>query len=243
MWQGPVQGARISLRVNRFSSTKNDVSRHKQKEDRVHQEVRDSTKMSNMMRESGLENRRFVLLQGPSSRFFAHLGRALRSRGADVTKIGFCPGDRLFWARSAGTYLPYRDPTSAFADWLRVVMISERTTDLIMLGDGRALHACAVELISAHSMDVRIWIIEHGYLRPDLILIEPDGMGGASTIPERNFTAAEVTPHSIAPSWKGSFFRYAVLDVAYHASNVLFSRLRYPHYRCHSGIHPLIEYG
>lgn len=242
MWQCLVQGVRIFLRFNGYSSIRDDMSRHKQKGARVHQGVRDSTEMSNMMREIGLDYRRFVLLQGPSSRFFAHLARALRSHGADVKKIGFCPGDRLFWARSAGSYLPYRGQTSGFGDWLREVMISERTTDVIMLGDGRALHACAVEMLAARSLDVRIWIVEHGYLRPDLILIEPDGMGGASTIPDRNFTAAEITPHLMAPSWKGSFFRYAIMDVAYHASNILFSRLRYPHYSCHSGIHPLSEY-
>ena len=32
------------------------------------------------------------------------------------------------------------------------------------------------------------------------------------------------------------------MDVAYHLSNVLLSKLSYPHYQAHSGIHPFTEY-
>ena len=189
-----------------------------------------------------LSKRRFVLLQGPSSRFFAHLGRALKARGASVTKIGFCPGERLFWSGSAGGYLAYRGRMEEFSDWLGETMTRGATTDVVMLGDGRAPHAAAIQLIKRLGFDVRIWIVEHGYLRPDLILIEPDGMGGGSTIPQQQVGQTPASDARTGPRWKGSFFRFAAWDVAYHLRNVIFSKLSYPLYQAHSGIHPFAEF-
>ncbi|WP_172294620.1 capsular biosynthesis protein [Pseudoruegeria sp. HB172150] len=189
-----------------------------------------------------LEGRRFLLLQGPSSRFFLHLGFALRARGGDVSKVGFCPGERIFWNGRAGRYLSYRGRAEAFGAWFRETAVSLGVTDVIMLGDGRTPHAAAIEEITTHRMNVRIWIVEHGYLRPDLILIEPDGMGGASTIPARFLAAGNIAQVGTLPRWKGSFRRYAAMDVTYHASNLALSWLTYPHYRSHSGIHPIREY-
>ena len=188
-----------------------------------------------------LRGRRFVLLQGPSSRFFRHFGRALRAQDATVTRIGFCPGDRLLWARSAGRYLPYRGRPEAFGAWLRDVLTEDATTDIVMLGDGRAPHAAALEMLATSGLTAQPWIIEHGYLRPNLILIEPNGMGGASTLPHRDFADTKATPPAAA-DWPGSFARYAAMDVAYHVSNLLLAPVFYPHHRPHSGIHPIAEY-
>jgi capsular polysaccharide export protein len=188
-----------------------------------------------------LEGRRFALLQGPSSRFFAHLGRALKERGAEVARIGFCPGDRLFWNAAAGDYLPYRGTDEDFPGWLHTFAAGRATTDMVMLGDGRAFHRAALEAVAGWNMPIRTWIVEHGYLRPNLILIEPDGMGGGSTIPLRPLPENNATPEA-APRWTSSFAAYAAMDIAYHASNVLLSRITYPHYRPHSGIHPIHEY-
>ncbi|MGI9393508.1 MAG: hypothetical protein ACR2OY_02575 [Boseongicola sp.] len=189
-----------------------------------------------------LAGRQFVLLQGPSSRFWAHLGRALRSRGGAVARVGFCPGDRLFWSESAGEYLPYRERVEDFGSWLKDLITARGTTDIIMLGDGRVPHAAAAELIRSQGLPLGLWIVEHGYLRPDLVLIEPNGTGGTSTIPELFPEAAVEGPAENLGEWGGSFARYALMDVAYHLSNLLFAPLRYPHYRPHSGIHPLVEY-
>jgi len=194
-------------------------------------------------RKTALEGRRFGLLQGPSSRFFTHLGRALRGQGAEVWRIGFCPGDRLFWRADAGRYLPYRGSPTAFEDWLADLMRQTGLTDLIMLGDGRAPHVQAIRCARAMSPGPRPWIVEHGYLRPDYILIEPDGMGGASRIPAEFDPEADAPPFDTGALWPAFFARYAAMDVAYHLANVTLSPFSYPHYRAHSGIHPFREYG
>ena len=190
-----------------------------------------------------LSGLRFVLLQGPSSRFFLHLGRALQMKGAAVSRIGFCPGDRLFWTASAGVYVPYRGQPEDFGDWLLARLSEEGTTDILMLGDGRAHHAAALEAIGRSSLSTQAWIIEHGYLRPNLILIEPDGMGGNSRIPDHYKLESTAIPLAAKQhAWPNNFLRDASMDIAYHISNVLFAPLSYPHYHPHSGIHPFLEY-
>lgn len=190
-----------------------------------------------------LQGRRFMLLQGPSSRFLAHLGRALVAQGAQVTKIGFCPGERVFWSRTAGEYIAFRGSDPDYAEWMRAQLERQGTTDILMLGDGRTPHRVAIEC--CEDTDVNIWVFEHGYLRPDLILIEPDGMGGRSLIPAEFAKARDAGGVSFAENparLPHSFLRYAALDVVYHVCNLACAWLRYPHYRAHSGIHPLAEY-
>ena len=194
------------------------------------------------MTKRDLQGRRFVLLQGPSSWFFAHLGQALRNHGGQVARIGFCPGDRLFWRGASGRYAPFRGTAEDFPDWLGGFLRDDGTTDLIMLGDGRVHHAAALAMLEEIQLEVRPWIVEHGYLRPNLILIEPDGMGGRSSIPHRRFDKASEGERE-GSGKPASFAAYAAMDVAYHLSNVFFGRLRYPHYQPHSGIHPFAEYG
>ncbi|MDJ1018022.1 MAG: hypothetical protein QNJ35_16045 [Paracoccaceae bacterium] len=112
-----------------------------------------------------------------------------------------------------------------------------------MLGDGRSWHAEAIALIKAERLPIKIWVVEHGYLRPGLILIEPDGMGGSSTIPDRFATSRTAKDAPRPNGWSPSFLRYAAMDVAYHMSNVAASWHAYPYYTPHSGIPPLVEYG
>src|SRR6056297_2293340 len=46
--------------------------------------------------------RRFLFLQGPHGPFFSGLARRLMAAGADVERIGFTLGDRVFWRGLTG---------------------------------------------------------------------------------------------------------------------------------------------
>lgn len=193
--------------------------------------------------EISLKQRRFLLLQGPSSLFFCHFGKALQSFGAKVYRVGFCPGDRLYWSKESGGYLPFREAPQFFPPWLEQTIDRLGVTDVVMLGDGRLYHAAAISSLLESQNDCNIWICEHGYLRPHLIAVEPKGMGGASLIPQR--FEADIClqrPKPETRSFKTSFLRYAALDVMYHLANVIAAPMTYPHYQSHSGIHPMREY-
>ena len=191
---------------------------------------------------SELTGRVFVLLQGPTSFFFTHLGQELRRRGACVIRVGFCPGDRLYWRKRGGTYAPYRKTRREFAEWITNLLVEENATDIVMLGDGRWPHASGIQAIRIAQLRTQVWIVEHGYLRPDLILIEPNGMGGGSEIPTLPVPAHDESGPAEPQRWPSSFARYAALDIVYHMTNILVSPIGYPPYRAHSGIHPFREY-
>lgn len=176
------------------------------------------------------EERRVLLLQGPSSFFFRELGLCLRARGARVTRLGFCPGDRLYWSRRAGRFRRCAVEGGAFREWMEQFLRHERPTDIIMLGDGRFYHRETIAAANRLPDPPRLHIIEHGLIRPGWILVEPEGMGSASAIP-RSFCASERCAVPEAPEMvRPGFLRYAVLDIGYHAAGMALGRLYNRHY-------------
>ncbi|MEM9198130.1 MAG: capsular biosynthesis protein, partial [Pseudomonadota bacterium] len=104
--------------------------------------------------------RHVLLLQGPFSWFFTHLGRALRARGAQVTRVLLCPGDALFW-RGPGA-VSYRGRPEHWARWIADLAAKRGVSDLVCLGDGRAWHRDAIAALPG----VRVHVVEQGILRP-----------------------------------------------------------------------------
>ena len=184
-----------------------------------------------------------LLLQGPSSAFFAHLGAALRARGARVLRVVTCPGDALF--AGPGARVHFRGRAADWPGWLAGLMAREGVTDLVLLGDRRPLHAEAVAVAKARG--VRISHVELGVLRPDWLTVEPDGGGPACPFPEDWEDVARLAEGAGAPEvgrvWPGSFARMAAMDVAWNLSNWALSWASHPAYRRHAIWHPLAEYG
>lgn len=187
-------------------------------------------------------NRRFLLLQGPSSHFFNVLGRELREHGADVLRVTFCPGDRLYWS---GHSIPFRARPEVWPEFLAQLLDERQITDLVCLGDGRFWHSEAIRVIRESDLNVRINVVEQGYLRPHWLTVEPDGTGGRSHIPEmfENWKPEVAVANKPATEgYRTSFLEYALLDIGYHLTNVLFGWLRYPRYKTHALDHPFREW-
>lgn len=185
------------------------------------------------------EERVFLLLQGPMSFFFSYLGAALRARGVTVRRVLFCPGDRLFW-RGPGA-VAYRGRPEDWASWLRALIASGGVTDIACLGDGRRWHEEAVRV--AADLDLRVHVVEQGYLRPGWLTVEPGGTGGRSRFP-RDWDAigALAGPANTPPRFRASFFGYAAMDVAFNLANIFTSWALYPHFRLHTLDHPMREW-
>ena len=184
-----------------------------------------------------------LLLQGPSSFFFSHLGDALEARGARVLRLHLCPGDALFWRRGGG--LSWR---GAFEDWPRhvaEVMTREGVTDLVLLGDNRPLHRPAVD--RAQALGVRVHHVELGYVRPDWLTVEPDGGGAGAPFPTDWAAIEALAARGETPAetrlYRSSFLHYAAMDIAWNLSNLALSWATHPGYRRHQTWHPLAEYG
>src|SRR5579871_5504028 len=185
--------------------------------------------------------RSFLFLQGPISSFFNRLGHALTARGHRVCRVNLHFGDRLFWR---GPAIDYR---GRFAEWRTFVgelMDREQITDLVLHGDRRPYHLVAAE--EARARGIAVIATDLGYVRPDWITLEYDGMTTYSRFPREPETirmlAAGLPEPELQARFHTPFWLIAMLDIAYNLG-LVFGRALYPHYRYHSICHPFVEYG
>jgi capsular polysaccharide export protein len=184
--------------------------------------------------------RHILFLQGMPSPFFLRLAQALRDRGCRVSRINLCLGDRLFW-RGEGA-IDFREHPDQWPDFIRRYLLQERVQDLVLIGEKRRYHREAVEI--AQGLGIRVWITDFGYLRPDWITWDRDGLNGLSSIPrdpEKIRTLGAGLPAlEEAPLYRDSWWRMAVGDLSYNFAN-LADKFWYRHYqRSDERPHPLI---
>jgi len=163
------------------------------------------------------QRRRFLFLQGPISPFFYRLGVLLRARGHAVHRINFCLGDTLFWPE------PAMDFTGRIAAWPGFI---------------------ADVLARAHAAGVAVTVTDFGYIRPDWIILERDGMNRDSRFPRDpaaiHALAAGLPPVDEQTRHLDDFAQQARWDMQYHLANLLPGRFR--HYRSFLLHHPIPAY-
>ncbi|AKF09661.1 hypothetical protein [Sandaracinus amylolyticus] len=171
-----------------------------------------------------------LLMQGPAGPFFRRFGEDLRAAGIRTTKINFHAGDELFYRGPDA--ITFRGQLAELRGFLGRV-IDERAVDAIFVfGDCRAHHRVAREI--ARERSLALWVFEEGYLRPDWITLERDGVNGYSNLPRDPdvYRRARLPEPPVAAPVGDSFGRAAW----YHTVNALtctFGNHRFPHYRHH----------
>ncbi|OLS52734.1 capsule biosynthesis protein [Rhodovulum sulfidophilum] len=125
------------------------------------------------------KGRVFLMLQGHPSGFWRDLAAGLEADGHRVVKVNFGLADRIFWGSR-----PAIDFQGGLERWRRFVfrlIEREGVTDILYYADRLPYHAIALE--EGRRLRRRCWAIEFGYLRPDWLTLEPEGMGALSTFP------------------------------------------------------------
>lgn len=184
--------------------------------------------------------RSLLFLQGPISNFFDQLGRALIARGHRVHRINLHFGDQLFW------WLPATHYRGRFDDWRAFIaraLDEHKVTDLVLHGDRRPYHVVAAE--EARARGITVLSTDLGYVRPDWVTLEYDGMTTYSRFPRQpaaiRVLAAEFPVPDLMPRYHAPFPLVAALDVIYNIG-LVFGRPLYPNYRYHGIFHPFAEY-
>jgi capsular polysaccharide export protein len=177
--------------------------------------------------------RRFLMLQGVCSPFFAHLAERLKADGHCVFKVNFNVGDQAYWGiRNASCFRGRIDALSAF---LETQFGRHGITDQIVFGDCRPVHAPALAL--ARKLGIRNHVFEEGYFRPHWITLEREGTNAHSRLPRDAgwFRKIDATlpAHAHGAPFSASFWKRAAHDVAYHAAS-FWNPVMFPHYRTHA---------
>ena len=184
--------------------------------------------------------RSFLFLQGPISPFFAQVAEGLRALGHQVQRINLHLGDRVFWGATGS--VDFTGRADEWPAWIADFLTRHAITDLLLIGEQRPYHRVAIE--AAKARGVAVIVTDYGYLRPDWITLERDGMGGNSLFPrdpaEIRRLAKGLSLPELKPLYSDHFATMALRDVYYHA----LAQWPFPfrHYQRHQLLHPFLVY-
>ncbi len=184
------------------------------------------------------ENRTFLFLQGPHGPFFGALARMLRATGAQVWRVGFNMGDRVFW-RDGRSYIPFRGRPEDWPETFTKLVAAHGITDIVLYGDTRPIHAQAVAIARARGLNVHVF--EEGYMRPYWVTYERGGSNGNSRLMQMSLTEMQAAlalsdmEAPLPPSHWGDMRQHIFYGAAYHGCVLLLNR-GYRHFRPHRDI-------
>lgn len=184
--------------------------------------------------------RHVLLLQGPNGFFFRNIARHLERAGATVSKVNFNPGDTLFFRGPGVVY--YRGDITAWPDFFARVVQERAIDSVVVFGDCRVYHRLAIE--RARALGIEVFVFEEGYLRPDFVTLERDGVNGHSRMSRDPSFYLSLVPKPVPePRPVGDVFpRAAWFSAAYAFANTLFG-WRYPQYRHHRDLNAVHQAG
>jgi len=178
-----------------------------------------------------LPRREFLFLQGPPGPFFPDLARALAAEGCGVHRINLSGGDRYDWLEGAVEFRRHPRNWPMFFD--RFVR-EHGVTDLVLYGDCRPMHQAALRMAQLRGLHIHVF--EEGYIRPDWMTLERDGVNGHSPMekdPEVILaTARWLPPVPKLPPITAAFGRRAK-DSYWHYHHVVTGKVRFPFYNSH----------
>lgn len=183
--------------------------------------------------------RTYLFLQGPPGPFFQRLGGALKASGHGVHRINFNGGDCADWPQGS---VNFRGQAQNWPHFFDNYVVDHGITDLILFGDCRPLHRAAHGMAKLRKL--RIHVFEEGYIRPDWVTMELDGVNGHSTLsrdPHWYLEQARHCPHRRSlphiPADAGRRFREAFT----YYRRVATGAWRFPHYESHRPEPALLE--
>src|SRR5918998_6203808 len=164
--------------------------------------------------------RRFLFLQGPISPFFSEVAAGLRALGHAARRVNLCLGDKLFW-RGPGA-VDYRGRAEDWPAFVGAFLDRHGISNLVLLGEQRPLHRAAIA--AARGRGVAVAVTDFGYLRPDWIVLERDGMGAESRFPRESAAiralAARCPEPDFRPRYADDFAAQARWDMRYHLASL-----------------------
>ena len=175
-------------------------------------------------------NQNVLLLQGQIGPFFGRFARDLQAGGYTVYKLNFNGGDEFCYR--GPNPIAYTGRPEAFGDYLRDLLRRLDIGRIYLFGDLRTHHETALHL--ARQMGLRAFVFEEGYLRPDYLTLEENGVNAHSSLPrDPGFYRSRSPLPALKPVRVPHGFLYmAAWAMTYYIASAL-KRRRYPHYRHH----------
>jgi capsular polysaccharide export protein len=161
----------------------------------------------------------------------------LRAAGAQVWRVGFNLGDRVFWPGPG--YIAWKGDAADWPKTLAALLDGHGITDLVLYGDTRPVHATAARIAKERGLTVHVF--EEGYLRPYWVTYERGGANGHSRL--MDFSVADMqralarvdTDLPDAPGTWGDMRQHMFWGALYHGF-VMAGFRAYPGFRPHRAL-------
>lgn len=179
-----------------------------------------------------LANNNVLLLQGPMGPFFKKLDHYLRANGAQTFRICFNGGDRFF--ADEDNRFDYSGKTAHWKAFITDFCSEKKIQAIILYGDCRFYHRVAKDV--ATQSGIQIFVFEEGYVRPNFITLEANGVNAHSAVPRNSAFYKQLKPKRAASddsrSLKYSYYRWTLFSIVYFIFMQLW-RHRYPFNKHH----------
>ncbi len=177
-----------------------------------------------------VRGRRVLLLQGPVGGFFARLGAALEANGNHVRKVNFNAGDWFYYRHG----LAYRGRMADWPAWLAALIAREEIDLILMFSDCRPIHVAARDVAARAGIETGVF--EEGYIRPDHITLEREGVNAHSCTDFSTFAGEDArTDQPPSRAMGNTFPGKARASLWYFLAGIL-GRPLFPFYRHHKAL-------
>ena len=122
------------------------------------------------------KNKRVLLLQGPVGPFFNRFAQDLQLLNSTIHKINFNGGDEFFYPQG----IRFVGKDTELKEFLISFIQTHKIDVMVMFGDCRAIHVEAKK--AAQHENTEVFVFEEGYLRPNHITLESQGVNGHSPL-------------------------------------------------------------
>jgi capsular polysaccharide export protein len=172
-----------------------------------------------------------LLIQGPMGGFFNKFAKYKKANNHKVFKINLNRGDKLFYRQGNAT--DYTGELDGFERCLTETIIKDSIREIYVFGDCRKYHKVAKKV--AKRMRLDFYVFELGYIRPDYITLEKNGVNAYSDLPKNSKfynDKKEFGINAVIPSYP-SYMRMAVSASIYYFVNSLpFNKFnKYTHHK------------
>lgn len=188
-----------------------------------------------------MARRKFLFLQGMATPFFKELSKAIRSKGHETYRVNFCGGDALL---SVGmSSWRFNKNTRQLPAWLEEKHQKYHFTDAVLFGDTRPVHKEAIRFLRDNGVNIHVF--EEGYLRPNWITLESNGVNGYSSLINKPTSFWKISPedteYTHTPEIGKTFSARAMHDVKYRVANAILHPV-FSRYHNHRPANALREY-
>ena len=181
-----------------------------------------------------------LFLQGPMGNFFKRLEKEYLKNN-ETYRIGFNKGDEIFSLKNK--FFSYKGNKENWKKYI-IEFIKSNSIDLIFLfGDCRFYHKVAIEVASV--LNVEVYVFEEGYIRPNFITLEKNGVNGFSSFINKNIDLENYSDCQTIflnrNKTKNNFLKMSLQSAIYYAISNIFS-FQYPYYDHHREFSAIKEF-